>query len=510
MTRRQMVLLHPGYFSLGLISVGTYLEKHGYEVSLVRQDSPLFARELRGTVDPARCVAIGATAMTPNVLSAMRAAAQAKEAFPRIPTILGGNHATALPEETLRNSAFDFAVVGEGEETALELVRALEAGSAPARVPGTFEKLSDGSVVGNGCRDLIADLSTLPQPRYSLFEVEPTPVVRDADASPSRGVYLMVSRGCPFSCAFCGSELMWRRKLRFFPVGQIVAAIEALVDEHRLDSISFLDDELLSSNRYLTAFCDELTRRGLHRRVVWECQARVNSVTPEKLRMVREAGCRLIRFGMESGSPKVLGFLKKGSITVDQCYTAARLCREAGLRAFGSFIIGSPDETIDDILGTIDLIETSGLRGAGVFAMVPYPGTDLYDLCKREGLMTEDATWASFLAERFRGDNIPRFVVRSRHHDETQLLHLARYVDNHVVARLNYGLTPRRGEHRENLERIAAGDYGRSNPGLGVSLRHRWAFARLVATAVAAQKHPVRFLYSKIVSQVTRARALRS
>ncbi len=418
----------------------------------------------------------------------------------------GGNHVSALPEETLRQSAFDIGVVGEGEATAIEVIRSLEGGTFPTRVPGTFEKLPDGSIVDNGRRALIADLSTLPQPRYSLFEVQPTPVVRDASASATRGIYLMVSRGCPFSCSFCGSELIWSRKLRFFPVEKVVAALESLIEEHELDSISFLDDELLANNKYLTAFCGELTRRGLNKRIVWECQARVNSVTEEKIGLMKEAGCRLVRFGMESGSDKVLSYLKKDTITVEQCYEAARLCKRNGLRAFGTFMIGSPDETLDDVMGTVALIETSGLDGAGVFAMVPYPGTDLYTVCKNEGLMREQASWGSFLAERFRGDNIPRFVVRNRHFSETQLLHIARYVDNHVVSRLNYGLPPNRGVHRDRLERIVAGEYGLSSPDVSVALRHKVAFARLVFGAVAGQKHPVRFLYSKLVSQVARIR----
>lgn len=508
--KRQVVLLHPGYFSLGLISVGTFLESNGYEVSTVRQDAPFFARDLERVLDERRCLAVGATAMTPNIASAMRAAAIVKQRFPKVPLILGGNHVTALPEETLRASAFDIGVVGEGEHTALEVLRSLEKGTSPLRVPGSYEKLPGGEIAGNGCRALVADLSSLPQPRYSLFEIQPTPVVRDTVASASRGVYLMVSRGCPYSCAFCGSELIWRRKLRFFPVEQIVAAIESLVEEHHLDSISFLDDELLSNAKYLAAFCDALTRKGLHKRIIWECQARVNTVTAEKIAMIREAGCQLIRFGMESGSPKILSFLKKNTITVEQCYEAARLCRSNGLRAFGSFIIGSPDETLDDVLGTVDLIETSGLEGAAVFTLVPYPGTDLYTLCKNEGLLRGQAAWGSFMAERFRADNIPRFVVRNRHFSETQLLHIARYVDNHVVGRLNHGLPPKRGAHRENLERIAAGEYRLASPDFDVTVRRQVGFARFVYGALRAQERPVHFLYTKLVSQLARARSLRS
>jgi len=499
--KRQVVLLHPGYFSLGLMSIGTYLESHGYEVTIVQQDAPFLAYEIRRALDQERCIAVGATAMTPNIASAVGACGIVKRLFPKMPMILGGNHVTALPEETLRQSEFDIGVVGEGEETALKVIRSLEHGSYPTKVPGTFEKLRDGSVVANGCRARISDLSTLPLPRYSLFDVAPSPVLRDASSSTIRGLIFMVSRGCPFSCAFCGSELIWRRKLRFFPVERVIPALESLIEAYQLDSVAFLDDELLSNTRYITRFCDELIRRGIDKKIAWDCQARVNSVTEEKIRMIKKAGCRVIRFGMESGSDKILGYLKKNTITVAQCYEAAAICRRNGLRAVSSFMIGTPDETLDDIMGTVDLIETSGIVNANIYSFVPYPGTDLYTVCKNEGLMREDSSWLSFFHERYRGENVPRFVVRNRHFSEKQLFHIARYVNNHVAARLNYGLSLKRGVHRDRLERIVAGEYGLSSPDLDVALRHHAANFRLGRLIVAGQKHRLQFLFSKLLSK---------
>jgi len=511
---KQIILITPGYFSIGLVSIGSFLESHGYDVQVIPEtlstapfssntDTPLIKR-LSAILDKKRCVAIGVTAMTPNIVSAIQISKIIKRNYPDIPLLLGGNHVTALPERTLAESDFDIGVIGEGELTTLEVIKKLKNHVFPTQTAGTFEKLADGRIINNGRRPLIPDLSILPPLNYDLFHYHPARLIRDRNIKAQRAIHLLVSRGCPYTCAFCSSELIWERKLRFPPIEHIMEHIEFIVEKYSLDSLCFLDDELITSRKFITSFCAEFIRRNLHKKAVWACQARVKAVQDDLLELLKKAGCRLISFGMESGSDKILQFLKCGTIAVQDSYNAVKLCNKHGINCFGSFVIGSPDENLDDIIGTINLIEESGLNAAACFSLVPYPGTRLYQQCADENLLKKDISWNDFILERHSTRNTPPFTMRNRHFSAEQLYNITRYIEQNVIKKLNLGLSGKKTDHRRNLERIIAGESELANPKLKIRLYEKKDLLKQLIARISAEPQPLRFLATKVFLKLRR------
>ncbi len=515
--KKQVILITPGYFSIGLLSIGSFLESHGYDVQVMAetlsygmpssQADSSFIKRLAAILDEKRCVAVGFTAMTPNVVSAVQASRIIKKHYPKIPLLIGGNHVTVLPERILAESDFDIGIIGEGELTVLETIKKLENHIFPTRAAGTFEKLQDGTIIFNGKRPLISDLSILPPLNYGLFNFQPRRLIRDRNIRAQRTIFLMVSRGCPYSCAFCSSELIWERKLRFFPMEHIMEHLESIIKKYCLDSLCFLDDELITNRKFITSFCKELISRKLHKKVVWECQARVNAIHDDLLELLKEAGCRLIRFGMESGSDKILHFLKRSTITVQDCYDAARLCNKHKINCFGSFMIGSPDETLDDIMSTINLIEESGLNAAACYTLVPYPGTEVYRRCIDENLLKKNINWNDFVLERYSTKNTTPFTMHNHHFSAEQLYDITRYIEQNVIKRLNLGLFRDRTNHRKNLERVIAGESKLANPTFKIRLYDKKDIIEKLFDRICVEPQPIKFVFREVFARLSKIRA---
>ena len=172
--------------------------------------------------------------------------------------------------------------------------------------------------------------------------------------------------------------------------------MEYLVSEYKPESIEFSDDEFTLNLKRVEEICDEIKRRGLD--IGWACSSRVDTINRNLLRKMRRAGCFLIYYGIESGSQRILNFIKKG-IRIDQIVKAIRWTKEAGIKTLGSFIMGFPDETREEIEETIKLSKKLKLDYAQFSIATPYPGTELYRIAKREELLlTED--WSEYTAAR--------------------------------------------------------------------------------------------------------------
>ena len=238
-------------------------------------------------------------------------------------------------------------------------------------------------------------------------------------------------------------------------VDYVISLIKWLMEKYDIEGISFLDDELVTNKKYISDLCDKFISEGLNKKIKWSCHARVSSVDEATLKKMKEAGCILVRFGIESGSQNMLSYLKNNSVKTSQAYRAVALCEKVGLPSFGSFIIGSPDETVNDMVQTIDFIQKSGLAYVDVFSMVPYPGTDIYDLAKSDHLIKENITWDDFKIE---GNNC-RSILRSRNFDFDQIDHLKSYINLNVVYPLNHHIPiPFKLNHKRELEKVLTGN----------------------------------------------------
>jgi len=453
-----LLLINPpityiGTFPLGPLSIASYVREHGFNVRIIDANS----QDIRMPSVLRKARIIGVTATTERVISAYKVCEYVKKnVSPDIFCILGGIHATALPEKTLEESMFDMVVVGEGEQTMLEILQE-PTGKTPVDIPGTAIKNGD-SIIVNKPRELMKDLDTLPLPAYDLIDVKTyLHGIRGQYGNARRTIPIMIGRGCPFNCVFCSSNVIWKRKARFFSVDYIINHVKFLIKKYKVDGIPFQDEEFLIKHDFAHELLDGFISSGISKEIVWSCEARVDSVNRDLVRKQKKAGCVLIRFGMESGSQKILDFLKRSTTTVEQNKKAAELCKSEGLGCFGSFIIGSPMETVDDIVETINFIETNMIgHTVAMFVAVPYPGTDLYRICESEKLFREGITWYDFMIEE--GDKVSTPVIRSKRFTSKQLADMRKYMNINVVEPINSRKKIKKLNHHKEINKILVGD----------------------------------------------------
>jgi len=337
-----------------------------------------FKSELK-TFDPE---ILGISVLTLNFPFSVIIARLAKECNPNIVVVMGGVHATMLPEECLEYC--DVVVRGEGEEAFLEIVR----GCSLDSIDGvSFYR--NGEIFHNPARAPIHNLDDLPFPAYGLYEM------KKYGCFPAWGV--MSSRGCPFRCIFCSSPAMWGDRVRVRSARNVVDEIEYLHGAFGIKRIVFFDDTFNAPQKRAIDICDEIISRGLHRHMDFVCQMRANRqfVSPELLKKMRDANFCQVEFGIESGSQRVLNSIRK-SLKVDEAKRAVKLAKEAGIPVIkGFFLIGSWNEAIVDVLRTWCFILSTPVYP--VFSIcTPFPGTALYKMLQEKNYIKGRLDWSVF------------------------------------------------------------------------------------------------------------------
>lgn len=311
-----------------------------------------------------------------------------KRINPDAPVISGGGLATSSSDLLLEKTPLDIAVLGEGEETMLELCRVVDEGDDLRRVRGIRFREGD-CVVTNPRRKNIPDLDRIPFPAWDLLPLEiylRNPIWGDVAGNSSgfrkgvrvtRSMNIISSRGCPFSCNYC-YHLFGRSSYRLRSAQNVVDEVEALVDRYGTDFIGFVDDNMMASEARLLEFCDLMGRKRFP--LTWGCHGRVTSARPEILERMAEVGCVWIGYGIESGSQEILDAMNKKA-TVAQAKEAIQNTRRAGIYPNTTFIFGYPGESLRTIQETIDFKREMGIECSSFFA-TPYPGTPLYEKIK--------------------------------------------------------------------------------------------------------------------------------
>lgn len=322
--------------------------------------------------------AVGITAMTHEITRAGEVAAALKRDNPRLTTIIGGVHSTFLARETLAEfPGFDIAVTGEGELTLPRLLAA----AAPAEVPGiAYRAGADIHLTAPG--EIPADLNTLPLPAWQLWPALPV-------------YHLSTARGCPYQCVFCAQA--HGRQLRMLAAERVAEMFGEIVDRYHPQRVYFVDETFGLERARAYRMLELFRRRNLGARCPWWAATRVDQAEYDFLKALKDAGCFLIQFGIESGSDRILKTIGKG-ISKDQVRAAVANARRAGLKVEGLFIIGHPHETRDDIAQTLAFINELNPDLLALGLMVPYPGTELAAMIARGegGYRLLDRGWEAF------------------------------------------------------------------------------------------------------------------
>lgn len=401
-------------YPLNLAYLGTYLEKKGFSISLfdanIEKLSVLQFKKLLLRIKPQ---IIGITMMTATFNNSCRIATTIKEVLPETKVIVGGSHVSALPGETLKScNAIDCVVVGEGEETFAEICECVKRNQSFAGVKGIVYRLN-GSVKYNILRELIENLDILPFPRRDYIDMR-----RYKRSHVSRGfsrkylniVEMILSRGCPGECIFCATNVIWRNKIRFRSITNILAEIEYCRKKINANHFSFEDDSFSFNRHWAELLCVELKKE----KITWNCNLRVDMITPDLLRLMAESGCRKVQFGIESGSQKILNLIQK-NISLEQVEQAVEWANQAKIRFIeGAFILGvHPEENLDDVLSTLRLIRRLKINLLMLSLACPFPGTKLYDLVKNN-LICQEARWEDFMFYGKRTVSVTKYLSRNQ------------------------------------------------------------------------------------------------
>jgi len=312
-----------------------------------------------------------------------------------VPVIMGGAHPSTLPKKVLQDQNVDYVVIGEGELTMLNLLKTLSKGASFNEIDG-FAYREDGKTVINPKKRFIEDLDSLPLPARHLL-----PMNEYFNAEAPHGPELMrkpftsmiTSRGCPFNCVFCSIHTIWGHKWRPRSPDNVVLEIEHLIDVYKIREIHFEDDNLTLDKRRMEKICDLILDRGLDIRWFTPNGIAIWTLDKNLLEKMKKSGCYKLSFGIESGCPQTLKFIKK-PINLTRARQVIRWANDVGIWTHGFFVIGFPYETKEAIYETLKFAVGSDLDFASFFIATPLPGTSLLEIVKKEGLIENDPNWA--------------------------------------------------------------------------------------------------------------------
>lgn len=383
----KVALINPGigqqhavHEPLHLGFIASYLLKHNIEVSIIDQ---LAGQNVKSRLNKFNPDIVGITATSAVIYDAYKVADMCREMG--FLTVMGGVHASVLPHEALQHA--DIVVQGEGEKAMYKIIK---------------ENIKEGIVRGV----YIKNLSEVPHPSRHLMDMEFYVRTRDRMVGthlhfvkPKTRVCAIISqRGCPYSCIFCHNS--WKgTPVRFHSTKFILEEMQKVIDKYKVKAIFFMDDDFLANKKRMLELVSSIKKEKID--IPWGCQTRVLGLNSGFLKKIKEAGCQQLTFGLESGSQKILSILKNNTSTIEQNKNAINLCKQAGMLACGSFMIGSPSETLKDIRLTQKFILENNLDGVGVHTTTAFPGTKLWDIAKEKNLIPQHINWHDFTTGKF-------------------------------------------------------------------------------------------------------------
>lgn len=343
-------------------------------------NSPVW-REISYTISQYKPNVIGISVKSSNFASACRIAKIAKEVDKNIVIVVGGSHPSAIGKDILHYRDIDICVKGEGEETIVELLDAIDRHIDLGAVKGICYR-RNGKIIENNPREFMQDLD-LP---YIPYEYAPE-VLKDYDNYPITAFKnIFAIRGCSYDCFFCGSHKIWGRQPRFRSVDNIVKEIKYL-QNRGLKFIHFDDDTFGIKKEYILNLCNAIISHC--RGIKWSCELHLKLVDEEILSTMRKAGCYLLQIGIESGNNSILKNIRK-NITIEDAISVSRIIKRYGFILQAFFIVGFPWETEDTINDTVTLLEKINYDTLLYNIFTPFPGTEAFDFCKKHGLVGDE------------------------------------------------------------------------------------------------------------------------
>lgn len=344
--------------------------------------------EVRSVLKEVNPPIVGITSKVVDIPSTFIFADIVKEVLPDASVIVGGPSAITCSDYLMQNRSIDFLVLGEGEETILQLASHLLSGSDradPKRIQGILYRSDDGVLITTAPRPLIQDLDKIPFPeREAMFVIDTNGKVRYIYECGD----LLTSRGCPYPCRFCCAYKAWgEREPRLRSADNFIEELKHLYSAFDRRDFVFWDDMFTVNRKRTIEICEKIMENMPDIR--WVCVTRLNALDAELLDIMKRAGCYEVQVGIESGNNRILKHIKKG-LTLQMIQKQIHLIRKAGIKWLGFFIIGFPSETKEEIGYTLNLISELKPDYAYLGVFCPYPGTDFYFDLKKNGSIGEN------------------------------------------------------------------------------------------------------------------------
>jgi len=366
---------------LNLMYLAAALEKDSAEVNIIdddlKQKGPdKLANEI-SKLDPN---VVGITATTASINTALNYIDSIKKNLPNVLTVVGGSHATFLPEDTLKEcKGLDVVVIGEGEETIVDLTNNyIKNGFKNLNEVKGIAYKNNGVIKRSESRELIKNLDEIPFPARHLLPFESYGTSEDE----SGGV--ITSRGCVFNCGYCSSSLIMGKKFRGRSPSNVVDELEELANKYKIRDIAFLDDTFMLNKRRAQSIANAIKERGLD--ISFVASSRVDKVDKKLLESLKQSGMATLYYGVESGSQRILNLMRKG-ITLKQAENAVKTAKNVGVDILTSFILGYPGETPDEMDKTIKFAIKLDADYSQFSVLTPFPGTPVYYELKSKNLL---------------------------------------------------------------------------------------------------------------------------
>lgn len=369
----------PTGYNFGIGYCSAVLKQGGHQTGLLitdRPDKDIIRRKIAGF----RPDLIGISATTDQFALAKFIVKIINDDY-AVPIIIGGIHATVAPDDAINTPGILGVCIGEGEAALLELANAIEKGGDPHNIQNLWLK-SGNNIIKNPVRPLLQELDKLPFCDREIFNYN-----RLVDAT-NDGTEFIAGRGCPFSCSFCINAVLqdlYKNKgkyVRLRSPDNLLAEIRCLNGKYKIKKATFHDDTFTINRAWLADFCAKYSREF---KIPFRCNARADNIDHELLEQLKAAGCEQIWVGVESGDDHLRNVILKKKLQRSTIIEAFRLIKKYGIKSRAFNMIGVPCETRETAEKTIELNKEicADMKCLTVFR--PYPGTELYELCRKNG-----------------------------------------------------------------------------------------------------------------------------
>jgi radical SAM superfamily enzyme YgiQ (UPF0313 family) len=360
---------------VGLMYVAAALEKAGFEVQML--DNYLMKKstdEIKQLIVKLNPEIVGITCGSATYRRCVETAQAIKQAKHNCRIVVGGWHASYVPDSLLANPEIDYVVMGEGERAITQLATAIVSGNEnqAATIPGVACK-RNGENIKNPPQ-FIENMDEIPYPARHLLPLELYDrTIEFLDAKPAD--HMSISRGCIFNCGFCETRKLWGNICRGFSPQRVIGEVQDIMGKYGTKGIYFINDNFTLRKKETAELCNLMIQNKLD--LEWVCDTRVDLVNDEILALMSKAGCKTIWFGVESASTRVLKRIGRDT-NPQQVENAFKLCKKNGIKIACSFMLGLPDETLKDMEDSLKFAKKLNPDWCQFNIFIAYPDSKLY------------------------------------------------------------------------------------------------------------------------------------